>query len=125
MITIYGHLDGLNEYTKACRGNRYAGASMKKRNEKKIKEAIYEALENAEVSPVNDSDYPLHVIITWYDDTRRDLDNVVFGKKFIFDALTECEIIKDDSRKYICAVSEKVIKEKQNPRIDISLEKAR
>lgn len=29
-FTIPGRLDGLNEYTKACRGNCYSGAEMKK-----------------------------------------------------------------------------------------------
>ena len=29
---IRGRLAGLNEYTKECRGNRYAGEKMKKEN---------------------------------------------------------------------------------------------
>ena len=32
-LIIPGRLSGLNEYTKACRSNRYVGAKMKKENE--------------------------------------------------------------------------------------------
>lgn len=32
-LTINGQLDSLNEYTRACRRNRYAGAKMKADNE--------------------------------------------------------------------------------------------
>lgn len=124
MLTINGHLDGLNEYTRSTRGNLYAGASMKKRNEKKVMDAINEALDDAELCAVTDRDaYPLKVIIAWYDDTRRDFDNIVFAKKFIFDALVSAGILKDDGRKYIAAVEECVITEKESPRIEIAFEK--
>lgn len=123
MITIPGHLDGLNEYTRATRANLYAGAAMKRNNEKKVKEAIAEALENAEARPVNADDYPLCVFITWHDDTRRDLDNIVFAKKFIFDALSAAGIIEDDSMKYIVAVHERVERDKEKPRIEVEFEK--
>ena len=124
MLTINGHLDGLNEYTRTTRGNLYAGASMKKRNEKKVMDAINEALDDAELCAVTDRDaYPLKVIIAWYDDTRRDFDNIVFAKKFIFDALVSAGILKDDGRKYIAAVEECVITEKESPRIEITFEK--
>lgn len=123
MITIPGHLDGLNEYTRANRASIYTGAAMKRNNEKKVKEAIAEALENAEARPVNADDYPLCVFITWHDDTRRDLDNIVFAKKFIFDALSAAGIIKDDSMKYIVAVHERVERNKENPHIDVEFEK--
>lgn len=123
MLIIKGHLDGLNEYTKATRGNLYGGAAMKKRNEKKVLAAICEALDDAEICAITDSDaYPLRAVITWYDDTRRDFDNVVFAKKFVFDALVFSGIIRDDSRKYIAAVTERVITDKENPRIEIYFE---
>ena len=32
-LVINGQLDSLNEYTRACRRNRYAGAKMKADNE--------------------------------------------------------------------------------------------
>lgn len=123
MLIIKGHLDGLNEYTKATRGNLYGGAAMKKRNEKKVIAAVNEALDAAEICAITDpAAYPLRAVITWYDDTRRDFDNVVFAKKFIFDALVSAGIIRDDARKYIAAVTEQVITEKGSPRIEIYFE---
>ena len=45
-FVIQGRLDGLNEYTKANRGNRYAGNKMKKDNESKVFLGIIAAIES-------------------------------------------------------------------------------
>lgn len=121
MITIPGHLMGLNEYTLKCRCNKYAGAGAKRSQERIVSEAIINAIASAEQVPIDESDYPLTPTIIWYDDTRRDFDNVVFAKKFIFDALQKCGIITNDSRKYIAGVTDKLITEKENPRIEVYL----
>ena len=52
-FTIEGRLDGLNEYTRANRSNKYEGNLMKERNEK----SIYKAIITAKLSPVNK--YPI------------------------------------------------------------------
>lgn len=121
MITIPGHLMGLNEYTLKCRGNKFAGAGAKKQQEAIVSEAIMKAVDEAEQAPVDKSAYPLKPVIIWYDDTRRDFDNVVFAKKFIFDALQKCGIIENDSRKYIAGATDKLITDKENPRIEVYL----
>lgn len=43
-ITVYGRLSNLNDYTKACRTNRYAGAALKKKNEDIIKSCVLEQI---------------------------------------------------------------------------------
>lgn len=122
MVTIMGHLDGLNEYTKANRANIFAGANLKKKNETIIMTYIEKAISETEASIIDSNAYPLTINIVWYDDTRRDFDNIVFAKKFIFDALVKYGVLKDDSRKYITSVNEKVVTCKENPRIEITWE---
>lgn len=39
-ITIKGTMDGLNEHTRANRGNRYSGNKAKKRNQLMVYEAL-------------------------------------------------------------------------------------
>lgn len=115
-FTIYGRLDGLNEYTSANRTNRFSGAKMKSKNEKIVHQAI---LENRLHSIQN---YPVELKITWYEkNARRDLDNVSFATKFIQDALVREEILFDDSQKYIQKLTHQVLIDKDNPRIEVEI----
>lgn len=91
---VEGRLDGLNEYTRACRANKYAGAKLKKRNQRKVVEAI----RNAGLHPL---DGQVSVIFTWYDNNgangrHRDKDNIAFAKKFVLDGMVEAGLIRDD-----------------------------
>lgn len=91
---IHGRLDGLNEYTSACRSKSYAGAAMKKRNQ----ELVARAIRNARLAPM---DTPVRVRFIWYDKENRnhrhrDKDNIAFAKKFVLDALVDAGIISDD-----------------------------
>lgn len=113
-FTIYGRLDGLNEYTKANRSNRYQGASMKAKNE----ECVFKAIRATKLSRIDK--YPIELKITWYEpNLRRDIDNITFAIKFILDALVKAEVIKDDSQKYVSKVSHEVLIDKENPRIEV------
>ena len=113
-IKIDGRLDGLNEYTKACRGNRYGANTMKKRNEKKVIDALNGWPKIKE--------FPVKLKITWYEkNKRRDIDNITFATKFIQDALVKAEVLPDDSQKYINAVEHKVFVDKENPRVEIEI----
>ena len=116
---IPGRLDGLNEYTRANRNNRYQGGKMKTTNEQIIGNAIREAQENGfpKIIPT-----PIAISCNWYEpNNRRDIDNVVFAIKFIQDALVEAGIIPDDSRKYISQLSHQVFTDKENPRIEVTI----
>lgn len=86
-------LPGLNEYTAACRGNRFAGASMKHKAQDQIARCL------GGIEPVKG---PVTVQIEWMEtNARRDCDNIAFAKKFILDALVSEGILPDDSRKWV------------------------
>ena len=113
-FTIQGRLDGLNEYTKACRSNCYAGDSMKKKNERIVKNSIFEQLRGVKFNN------KVSISYTWYEkDKRRDLDNIAFAKKFIQDALVEMGVLEGDGWKYIACYTDEFKKDKDNPRIEV------
>lgn len=115
-FTIDGRLDGLNEVIEANRINKYKGAKIKKDNETIV---IYYA-RFQKLKPV--TKYPLKVIIHWYEkDRRRDWDNVMSAKKFIFDGLQKAKIIKGDGQKFIDCIEEYQHISKEYPRIEIEL----
>lgn len=114
-FTIEGRLDGLNEYTNACRSGWQAGSRMKKRNEEKVIEWIA-------VSGISRvTEYPVGLEITWYDSSRRDLDNIMFATKFIQDALVERGILENDDPKHISSLSHHIVHVKENPHIDVRI----
>ena len=116
-FTIYGRLPSLNEYVLANRGNKYAGASMKKHTEKLICKAIRE-------SGIKHHSEPVTLSIDWYEpNNRRDLDNIQFGTKFIQDAMVKAGILTDDSRKYVVGLEHHVFTDKENPRIEVEIRK--
>ena len=119
-FTIPGRLDGLNEYTKANRSNRYQGGKMKTSNEAIITEAIIAAQENGFPKAIPT---PIGITCNWYEpNDRRDIDNIVFAIKFIQDALVRAQVIPDDSRKYITKLAHQVFTDKENPRVEVIIE---
>ena len=78
-MIIHKSLCALNEYTNANRSNRYVGASIKK------DETRYcEICSKNQLKAV--SSYPIDISIVWYQNGRKDPDNLAFGIKFILDA---------------------------------------
>jgi len=91
-------LPGLNEYTSACRGSKFGGASMKKKAESDIFPFI---------TGLSRFDNPVKIMFIWHEKTRkRDIDNIAFAKKFILDALVTAEKIQGDSQKYVKGFSD-------------------
>lgn len=89
-------LIGLNEYTKANRTNAYMGAKAKKKEQEYIYWCIKEQLGNLKI------DKPVIAKFTWIEEnSKRDLDNICFAKKFILDALVQAKVLKDDNRKIV------------------------
>lgn len=89
----------MNDYILACRTNKYAGASMKKKYEQIIGAYLKgEKYEN-----------PIQINFTWVEgNKRRDYDNISSGgRKFILDAMVKCGVLKDDNRKYVVGFSDK------------------
>lgn len=87
-------LPSLNEYTAACRSNKYAGAKYKKQ----IEDSIMWVLNLIPTKITS----PVVIIFTWYEQhQRRDKDNVCFAKKFILDALQKSDILPNDNNQFI------------------------
>lgn len=112
-MCIKGSLPGLNEYTRANRGNRYGGNKAKQDAEAHVmwflpKERVTE--------------YPVIVSIDWYEkDERRDPDNVMFAVKFILDALVKTGILLGDRRKHIAGIRHEVYTDPRRPRIEVAI----
>lgn len=86
-------LPSLNDYTLACRKNRYAGAQMKKQAENDI--AVF-------LKSLPKFDKPVEIDFHWIEkNKRRDLDNICFAKKFILDTLVKLGKLKDDNRRCV------------------------
>lgn len=117
-FTIPGRLDGLNDYTAACRANARAGGRMKRDNQAKVVEAVKAARVRKVCGRVN-------VAIHWIEpNMRRDKDNVCFAKKFILDGLVEAGIIENDNWTYIGDFTERFSVNAANPRIEVEIEEA-
>lgn len=86
-------LPSLNDYIKVCRGNKYAGATMKKNIENDI--ALF-------INKLPKFENPIKIDFEWVESNKkRDLDNICFAKKFILDTLVKCGKMKDDNRNFV------------------------
>lgn len=113
---IDDRLNSLNDYTKACRKNAYAGATMKKQNERVV---MYYIRKNHLKKIEN---YPIKARILWFEkNKRRDIDNITFATKFILDALVKMKIIEDDSQQYVTEIEHHVSVDTKKPRIEVEL----
>ena len=112
-------LPSYNEYIRECRTNKYKGAKFKKEVERGIIYAIEQAVSNKELQSI---EKPCEIYIDWYEENkRRDVDNIQSGQKFILDALVQCGILKNDSRKYVKNIHHKVFDNKGNSYIMVHI----
>lgn len=118
ILTIQGKLAGLNDYTRACRSNRYIGAKMKADAESKITACIKQQIPNVHF------DGTVELKFRWYEpNKKRDLDNVCFAKKFILDALVSNRTIVADGWKGVIGFTDEFFIDSQNPRIEVEIMK--
>ena len=116
-LVIEGQLPNLNEYTKACRGNKYVGAQMKKEAERIVSAYIQQQLNGIQFEGA------VRLSFRWYEpNKKRDLDNICFAKKFILDALVSNEIIFADSWQGVVGFTDEFFIDKQEPRIEVDIE---
>ena len=85
ILMVKGKMNNMNDYIRALNTNRYKGADMKKDNESRVMQAIYEQFGRLRITR------KVRMHYRWYEpDKRRDLDNVsAFGRKCIQDALVD------------------------------------
>lgn len=101
IFEIARKLPSLNEYTKKCRANKFAGAEMKKQEEDFIYQSIKNQLGNLKIKG------QVKINFTWIEENKkRDLDNICFAKKFILDALVKAGTIENDNRKHVAGFTD-------------------
>lgn len=106
---ISRRLPSLNEYTKACRANRYIGAKMKEETETDIWVDIKQQLKNTKINSA------VKINFIWIEENKkRDLDNICFAKKFILDALVKANVLTNDTQNYVTGFSDTFLYEKQS-----------
>lgn len=116
-FVIKGRLDGMNTIIDTNRYHKMAGAKEKKQQQRIYTEAILEY----NVQPVQS--YPVYITIWWREpNARRDPDNIASGKKFIFDALQETGVLRNDSMKEICGTEEYFGVDSDSPRIVVMIQ---
>lgn len=113
VLTIPGRLDGLNEYTEACRTNPRAGARMKQTAQETVMWQILSQMRRCKF------ERPVFLLFTFYEkDRRRDKDNVSsFARKVIQDALVKCGTLQDDGWDHVTGYLDRFEVDKDNPRI--------
>ncbi len=90
----------LNEYIGAMNRNRYLGNKMKQENTDLVSIAA---------TGVKKFDKPVNISFIYYEpNNRRDVDNVVFAKKFILDGLVRAGVLQDDSQKWVRDITDSV-----------------
>lgn len=116
-IIVYGKLNNLNDYTQACRSNRYVGAQMKADNEDVVKSHVLAQIGYKKFKS------PVRLDFTWIEpNKRRDLDNICFAKKFILDALVDVGTIECDGWRGVIGFTDTFLIDKDQPRIEIEIE---
>ena len=84
---------GLNDYTLACRKNKFAGANLKKQTQAEISPYI------AKLPQIKK---PVKVHFLWQEaNRRRDPDNCCFAQKFILDEMVKQQRIPNDTGQWI------------------------
>jgi len=116
-LEIPGEMPSLNDYIRAERTSRFAGAAMKREWTATV--AWY-----AKSAGLRTITVPVMVSFTWIDRTaRRDPDNVRgFGAKAILDGLVAAGVLPDDSRKWIHGLHDVFAVDPTNPRVVVEIQ---
>jgi len=117
-LIIQGSLPTMNEIIAASKRHHMQYSNMK---------GIYTDLVAMEATrqklPVFDR---VAVKITWYcKDRRQDPDNIASGEKFLLDGLVKAGKLENDGWKQINSLSHFFEVDKDNPRIEVELERVR
>lgn len=116
-LIIEGTLVNLNDYTKACRTNRFVGNEMKEKTEARISIHIREQLTGMHFNE------PVRLSFRWYEpNKRRDLDNICFAKKFILDALVKNNVLVDDGWRWVKGFTDDFFIDRERPRVEVDIE---
>lgn len=108
--TIYGKMPSLNEVIEETRKLKYAGARMKKKVQNDIEIQLLNQIREDGLLDYYPFKKQVDIDITYHEKTRkRDKDNISSSKKFLFDAMVQVGILKNDGWKWIGDISEKFV----------------
>ncbi len=119
-FTIKGRLDSMNTTDRDQRNPRYRffGALRRKRVKQQVALCIL-------YNRVPTFSGTVKVHIRWVEkDKRRDIDNIRSGAKVILDSLVKMGRIRNDSQKWLTALTDNYEVNKENPRIEVTIEDA-
>ncbi len=116
-FVIHGRLPGNNEFIAANRTNFYVGNKLKKDAQKLVCAEIRQQLRGLHIGG------SVFLTYRFYEPNRkRDLDNVFAGaSKVIQDALVACEVLVNDSQRYIRGFTTLFDVDSNDPRIEIEI----
>jgi Holliday junction resolvase RusA-like endonuclease len=98
-LTIKTKFPDFNDYDRAARSSRYAAANMKK----VFTDIVTRECQAQKVQPVKAA----HLSFYWTEkNTKRDLDNIAFAKKFILDGLQAAGVLENDGWKQIDGIED-------------------
>lgn len=115
-LIIPGTLPGLNDYIRACRGNRYAGAKMAREAEERVLWAATQTRRTVFTGPVR-------VRFHWVEPNRtRDKDNIACAKKFILDGLVTAGVLPEgDGWRGVEGFTDTFAVDKSAPRVEVTI----
>jgi len=115
-LVIRGTLPDLNDHIKALSANRYKGGRLKKNTDEAIMWQLKCQLAGVKIKP------PVRMHYLWVEpNMKRDLDNIVFARKYIQDALVKLGALANDGWAYISGFSDEFTVDSKNPRIEIEI----
>lgn len=117
-FVIKGNLESWNQIIAASKSHWSKYASYKHKNTFNVALII----KSQKLKPVKK--YPIKLNFLWFvKDRRTDPDNLSSGgRKVIMDSLKVAQIIIDDGFKYIAGFTDEFYLDKNNPRIEVSIE---
>lgn len=119
-IIIDQELVDLNTYIQAERSHRFKASRIKKEQTNIVAFECQLAMRKG--AKIEAKDMPLDFEFHWYTkNKRKDKDNIVFAKKFIFDGMVESGLLKNDGWKEIGTFTDSVSVDKENPRVVIKI----
>ena len=96
---IPGRLPSYNEIQNLSRGKFGKYAVNKKKQD--VQKRIVQAIQDGQVPAYASADFTF----IWYEPNRkRDPDNIISAKKFIFDALQAAGVIENDGWSHVCSI---------------------
>lgn len=117
-FVIPGRLPSFNEYIHACNRAWFIGEGFKKKQLRIIGGCIVAA-------KVPEFTRPVTATFRWFErDKRRDRDNIRSAEKYVMDALKRSRRIKNDTQKWVLDSHHEIAVDKNNPRVEVTLEEA-